>query len=210
MPAVSDQGLSEVRIGELLAPYLRLDGEGAKTPPALFGQLATYLDLLLRWNARTNLTSVRDPETMVRRHFGESLFAGLCLRRAIGARSEVLDLGSGAGFPGLPIQLLYPELRMTLAESQGKKVAFLREVVRSLGLDTQVWSGRVEDLPAEKLFDAVTLRAVDRMAAMVELGRSRLRSGGALLEMIGEASGEGQVFSVPEREGSFVKISLQG
>ena len=103
-------------------------------PAGLYQQLSAYLDLLLKWNARTNLTAIREPEEIVRRHFGESLFAGTAARRsALRRDASLLDFGSGAGFPGLPIQLLLPDLRVTLAESQGKKASFLREAVRTLG-----------------------------------------------------------------------------
>ena len=110
-----------------------------------------------------NLTAIRDPEEIVRRHFGESLFAA----QHIGECETLLDFGSGAGFPGLPIQLFRPELRVTLAESQNKKATFLREVIRTLGLNTEVWAARVETMPAARQFDVVTLRAVDNMEAAV-------------------------------------------
>ena len=112
----------------------------------LYRQLSNYLDLLLKWNARTNLTAIWEPEEIVRRHFGESLFAG----RQVGAAKTLLDFGSGAGFPGIPMQLLWPEMAVMLAESQGKKAAFLREAVRTLGLRSQVWAGRVEKMPVRR------------------------------------------------------------
>src|SRR6202021_2800782 len=110
-------------------------------PPSaiLIPQLSLSPDLLLKWNSRTNLTAIRDPEEIVRRHFGESLFTGTQLPEA----TTLLDFGSGAGFPGLPIQLLLPNLQVTLAESQNKKATFLREVIRTLGLRTEVWAARV-------------------------------------------------------------------
>jgi 16S rRNA (guanine527-N7)-methyltransferase len=145
--------LPESRIAALLAPYLDV-------PPAILPQLSAYLDLLLKWSARTNLTAIREPEEIVRRHFGESLFAA----ERLGPCDTLLDLGSGAGFPGLPIALLRPEIRVTLAESQGKKAAFLREAARTLGLDVEIWGNRAEALPPERRFDTVTLRAVDNMA----------------------------------------------
>ena len=145
--------LSEPRIAELLAPYLPV-------PQGLLPQLSAYLDLLVRWNARTNLTAIRDPEEMVRRHFGESLFAA----QHVGTPATLLDLGSGAGFPGIPIALARPEIAVTLAESQGKKSSFLREVVRTLDLkNVEVWAGRAEALP--RTFHTVAMRAVDDMAA---------------------------------------------
>ena len=126
--------------------------------------MATYLDLLMRWNARTNLTAIREPEEIVRRHFGESLFAAANLGEPV--PDTLLDLGSGAGFPGLPIALAHPDLPVTLAESQNKKSTFLREAVRTLGLNNvEVWAGRAEALPATRRFHTVALRAVDDMAA---------------------------------------------
>ena len=153
-------------IAEQLEPYVGLpigQVEGAIADridwPGICDQLVIYLELIMKWNARNNLTAIRTPEEIVRRHFGESLFVGAHL----GECGTLLDFGSGAGFPGVPIQLLRPDVRVTLAESQGKKAAFLHEVVRSLGLPSEVWAGRVEAMPAAKCFDAVVLRAVDEM-----------------------------------------------
>lgn len=156
----STGNLNEREIETLLQPYLL---PGAFVPSQLYSQLTTYLELLLKWNARTNLTAIRDPEQIVRRHFGESLFAA----QHLGTCETLLDFGSGAGFPGLPIQLLYPKIRVTLAESQNKKATFLREVIRTLGVKTEVWAGRVEAMPASVRFDVVTLRAVDNMDAAI-------------------------------------------
>lgn len=156
--------LSEPAIQDLLAPYLVEKG-GFEAPPGLYAQLSSYLDLLLKWNARTNLTAVREPEEIVRRHFGESLFAA---RHLAAGTDSLLDLGSGAGFPGIPIALVHPEIQVTLAESQNKKASFLREVVRTLGLaHVEVWAARAESLPASRLFHTVTLRAVDNMTAAI-------------------------------------------
>ena len=155
------------RIAELLVPYLTTLETPA--PVTLFQQLAAYLDLLLKWNARTNLTAIRDPETIVTRHFGESLFLAAHLPQQT---RTVLDLGSGAGFPGIPLHLLRPDLAVTLAESQGKKSAFLHEVIRSLNLTTKVHARRAEDLVTTDHFDLVTLRAVDKMTVALKLARA--------------------------------------
>ena len=160
--------LSESQIATLLTAYL------APIPPPknLMPRLSTYLDLLLKWNARTNLTAIRDPEEIVRRHFGESLFAGQHLGTPF--PETLLDLGSGAGFPGLPIALLYANLPVTLAESQNKKATFLREVVRTLDLpNVEVWAARAESLPPSRQFHTVTLRAVDNMAAALTAAAPR-------------------------------------
>ncbi|MEG9438015.1 16S rRNA (guanine(527)-N(7))-methyltransferase RsmG [Edaphobacter sp. HDX4] len=152
--------LSETQIRDLLEPYC------FPLSSPLLAQLSGYLDLLVRWNTRTNLTAVRSPEEMVSRHFGESLFAGGLLGDE--TPDTLLDLGSGAGFPGIPIALLQPSIAVTLAESQNKKAAFLREVVRTLELrNAEVWAARAETLPAGRMFHTVTLRAVDNMASAV-------------------------------------------
>ena len=175
----------ESRIAELLERYV-----GDEFLPAgTYGTLSRYLELLLRWNLRMNLTAIRDPEEIVQRHFGESLFCGIELARRLQPRATLLDFGSGAGFPGLPIQILLPELQVTLAESQGKKVAFLREAVRSLCAGADIWPARVEAMPEDRRFDAVVLRAVDNMPQALVDARRRLASSGWLATLSGDESG---------------------
>ena len=154
--------LTEETIANLLAPYIQAT--------TLLPQLSLYLDLLLKWNAQTNLTAIRDPHEIVRRHFGESLFAA----QHLGTPGTLLDLGSGAGFPGLPIALLHPHIAVTLAESQNKKATFLREAIRTLNLpNVKVWPARAETLPPIQLFHTITLRAVDNMQAAVAAAAPR-------------------------------------
>lgn len=145
--------------------------------PAMAERFEQYLALLLKWNARTNLTAVREPDEIVRRHFAESIFAAAQVPRKV---KTLLDFGSGAGLPGIPIAICRPEITVTLAESQGKKASFLQEAVRTLGLKAEVWAGRVEAMPAERIFDAVTLRAVDKMPQACRTAVERLAEGGWL------------------------------
>lgn len=145
--------------------------------PALAERFEQYLSLLLKWNARTNLTAVRGPNEIVRRHFAESIFAATRVPSDV---KTLLDFGSGAGLPGIPIAICRPEITVTLAESQGKKAAFLREAVRTLGLKAEVWAGRVEAMPAQRVFDAVTLRAVDKMPEACRAATDRLAVDGWL------------------------------
>jgi 16S rRNA (guanine527-N7)-methyltransferase len=139
---------------------------------------------------------------MVRRHFGESLFTGAHLASRLQDGATLLDYGSGAGFPGLPIQLLLPNFRVTLAESQARKVAFLREVIRVLGLTTEVWPRRAEDFPASRRFDAVTLRAVDRMAISLDEAAGILQEDGWLAALVGrDIDDEGaEEYALPESD----------
>jgi len=137
-----------------------------------------YLSLILRWNARVNLTAIRDEDGILRRHFVESI---ACARSLPAGISTLLDFGSGAGFPGIPIALCRPEIAVTLAESQNKKAAFLSEAVRVLGVTIMVHSGRAETLSTT--FDCVTLRAVDKIEAAVNAAARLVRPGGWLALM---------------------------
>jgi 16S rRNA (guanine527-N7)-methyltransferase len=187
--------LADDRIAKLLAPYL---GD-LPSPPGLLQQLSIYLDLLLKWNARTNLTAIREPERIVERHFGESLYLGLQLAPRLQPEASLLDFGSGAGLPGLPIQLLLPGLQVTLAESQGKKASFLQEAIRTLGLPhTSVWGRRVEEMPFSSRFDAVTLRAVDRMEHALAAARPRVAPGGWLAVFDDDPTGQRDEASAQE------------
>jgi 16S rRNA (guanine527-N7)-methyltransferase len=146
--------------------------------PALGERFEDYLGLLMRWNARINLTAIRDEEGILTRHFVESIACARALPAGIGT---LLDFGSGAGFPGVPIALCRPEIAVTLAESQGKRAAFLQEAVRVLGLATKVYAGRAELLKAR--FDCVVLRAVDRMPQAVRAASKLASPEGRVLVM---------------------------
>jgi 16S rRNA (guanine527-N7)-methyltransferase len=137
-----------------------------------------YLSLILRWNARVNLTAIRDEDGILARHFVESI---ACARALPAGIATLLDFGSGAGFPGIPIAICRPEIAVTLAESQGRKAAFLKETVRVLGLSAKVHSERAEAL--ESAFECVTLRAVDRMEQAVRSATHRIHRNGWLAAM---------------------------
>jgi 16S rRNA (guanine527-N7)-methyltransferase len=138
-------------------------------------KFSAYLDLILRWNARMNLTAVRAAVDIQSRHFVESIACAQLLPQGIGS---VLDFGSGAGFPGIPIAICRPEIAVTLAESQSKKAAFLQEAVRTLGLGSRIFASRAEEL-AES-FGCVTLRAVDHMELAIASASKLVKPGGWL------------------------------
>jgi 16S rRNA (guanine527-N7)-methyltransferase len=178
-------------ISSLLRPFL------AKPPNATqLKQISAYLDLLLKWNSKMNLTSVRQPEEMIARHFGESLFAAQVLSKQMENRHSLLDLGSGAGFPGLPIKIALPDLQVVLAESQHKKAMFLKEVTRSLGLsEIAVHAGRAEELKRE--FEVVTMRAVDGQKDLLRAASHLISSGGLLLLMLGSSGVDSTKAALP-------------
>jgi 16S rRNA (guanine527-N7)-methyltransferase len=165
-------------IARLLRPYAELDAEQ-------LGQTSTYINLLLKWNAKVNLTAVRDPEEIVARHFGESFFAARCLLSPTG-HETIIDLGSGAGFPGLPLAMFAPAAQVTLIESNGKKTAFLREVISALKLkNAKVFAQRAETY--SRTADLVTMRAVEKFERSLPVGLGLVRPGGRLALMIGAA-----------------------
>jgi 16S rRNA (guanine527-N7)-methyltransferase len=173
----------------------------------IYNQLSTYLDLLLRWNAKTNLTAIREPEQIVTRHFGESLFAAGVLFPDEGpaAGTTLADLGSGAGFPGLPIKLAFPALQVTLIESQNKKATFLKEAIRALRLaGIEVYSGRAEQWGRRA--DVVTLRAVEKFESILPVGVSLLAPGGRLCLLVG-ARQQDSLLNIPSLKVEVVKAT---
>lgn len=173
------------KIAELLRPYAALD-------PRQLAATSIYIDLVLKWNSRINLTAVRRPEEIVTRHFGESFFAAIRLL-APDATNTMIDLGSGAGFPGLPLAILVPRVQVTLIESSGKKAAFLHEVIRALDLrNAQVFLGRGEDYPGKA--SLVVMRAVEKFEEAIKLAVTLVGPPGRLALMIGR----GQVRSASD------------
>jgi 16S rRNA (guanine527-N7)-methyltransferase len=175
--------VERARIAALLRPYLLTPAGGAiSLSDRQLEQLTSYLDLLLRWNARVNLTAVREAENIVTRHFGESFFAACLLSPEEG--TAVADVGSGAGFPGLPVKIYAPSAQLTLIESNQKKAVFLKEAARAIALtDINVFSGRVQDYPASAAL--VTLRAVERYERTLPDAARLVAPGGRLALLIG-------------------------
>ena len=152
-------------------------------------QISAHLDLLLKWNSKMNLTAVRDPEGIVTRHFGESFFAAGHLFPTPDFPKTAIDVGSGAGFPGVPLKIWDPALSLTLIEANQKKATFLREVIRSLQLEgVTILNQRVENVRAQA--DLVSLRAVEQFEAIVPVASRLLRENGKLALLIGEAQVE--------------------
>lgn len=177
------------RIAELIKPYL--GAEAKRLTPGILSNISMYVDILQRWNSRVNLTAIRDEEEIVTRHFGESLFVASHLLPLRIANSplvtglSVADVGSGAGFPGIPIKFWAPEISLTLIESNHKKATFLKEVARALTLtNVNIQAARAETL-APSSFDVVTLRAVERFESILPIAARLMAPRGRLALLIG-------------------------
>lgn len=170
MPAGDEQRLAQ-----------GLAGLGLDLPVAVQARLLAFRDLLWRWNKTYNLTAVRDPARMVARHLLDSLAV---LPHLAGGR--ILDVGSGAGLPGIPLALAQPARRFVLLDSQAKRTRFLRQAVIELGLDNvEVVQSRVEHYRPGLPFDSIVSRAFSQLADFVRLAGPHCAGGGALLAMKG-------------------------
>ena len=166
---------------ELLAPFdISISDDGVD-------RLVVYVDLLLRWNRKINLTSINDAEECITRHFGESFL----LSNLLELRGLLLDIGSGAGFPGLALKLIIPALEVVLLEPVSKKRSFLKEVSRVCGMGpVEVNGNRFEDFAVKEVsrsFDIITSRAVGGFESMVQVAGSFLKPGGHLCLWLGSA-----------------------
>jgi 16S rRNA (guanine527-N7)-methyltransferase len=148
--------------------------------------LLAYLALLLRWNAAYNLTAIRDPREMVAKHLLDSLAMHGATAPLAAAGGSLADLGTGAGFPGIPLAIAQPGLRVALVETNRTNARFLREAIRTLGLgNATAVESRIEAHDAPAAFDAITARALATLPLILELGGHLLKPGGVLLAMKG-------------------------
>jgi 16S rRNA (guanine527-N7)-methyltransferase len=185
--------MDQARIAALLTPFLE-----QPLADSQLDHISTYIDLLQRWNARINLTAIRHEEEIVTRHFGESFF----LARHLFPDTQIsdhrplptvhcLDIGSGAGFPALPLKIWAPQIKLTLIESNHKKSAFLSEAARALTLtDINIISDRAESVatrPGFPLADVVTLRAVESFKTILPQAAAFLAPNGRMALLIGSA-----------------------
>jgi len=168
-------------IAHLLQPFIQLDETRLRA-------ISTYIDLLLKWNARMNLTAIREPSEIVQRHFGESFFAAKHLLEQRRPQTAI-DLGSGAGFPGVPFAMLAPDVQVTLIESQQKKATFLKELVRVLELkNVKVFGDRAESY--RETGELVMLRAVEKFQDALKMAICLTNRGGRVGLMIGSGQVE--------------------
>ncbi|MER2063275.1 MAG: 16S rRNA (guanine(527)-N(7))-methyltransferase RsmG [Alkalibacterium sp.] len=150
-------------------------------------QFERYLELLQEWNEKINLTAITQREEVYLKHFYDSLTAGLYVDFSKGVHS-LCDVGSGAGFPSIPLKIIYPELQITIVDSLKKRITFLEEIVKELGLSgVSLYHDRAETFGQNKQFrasfDFVTARAVARMSVLAELCLPLLKKQGTFIAM---------------------------
>ncbi len=156
-------------------------------------QFAHYLSILMDWNGRMNLTAVREPAAIETRHFLDSLTCAPLMGDLNGQR--LIDVGTGAGFPGLPLKILYPDMRLTLVESVGKKTRFLQAVVGELALpDVTILQERAEALGQQRAhrekYDWAVARAVAKLPTLAEYLLPFCKVGGHMLAQKGRRAEE--------------------
>ena len=162
--------------------------------------LSIYEKELLEWNQKFNLTAIRDSESIRTKHFLDSFSCVLAWKAS--PPSQLIDVGTGAGFPGIPLKILYPNLKLTLVESVGKKAMFCQHIVRVLGLEqVEVIQARAEDLGQNpehrEKHDWAVARAVANLHVLSEYLIPLVRLGGAVLAQKGE-SGPAEAQSAEE------------
>lgn len=148
--------------------------------------LAKYKDLLVEYNKKFNLTAIKSDEEIYLKHFYDSLT--LIKAYSLNGNLKLLDIGTGAGFPGLVLKIFYPDLELTLLDSNHKKIAFLEVVIKELNLkNVTCINSRAENLPKtyREYFDIVTSRAVAHLRILLELSVPYLKVGGKLIAMKG-------------------------
>ena len=149
-----------------------------------------YYEMLLEWNARVNLTAITEKTQVAQKHFADSLFARPLLKE----NARVADVGTGAGFPGVPLLITRPDLSLTLIDSLEKRLRFLEAVLKELGLTAELVHARAEDagrMPRFRgTFDAALSRAVAPLPTLLELTVPLLRVGGSAIASKGDAAAE--------------------
>lgn len=192
---------------------------GLRLNPRQTAALERYEQELIDWSQRINLTTIRDPDGIRTKHFLDSLTCLLALRES--PPSHLVDVGSGAGFPGIPLKIACPSMKVTLVESVGKKVEFCRHVVRTLGLEgIEVIHARAEDVGHmanhREAYDWAVARAVASLPVLVEYLLPLVRLGGHALALKGAAGpveaqqAEGAIQILGGRLRRLIPISLPG
>ncbi len=189
MSSISSQKILEI----LNDPRLELSG--FQFSEEVIRRNQRFLEVLYKWNGKINLVSEKDASRILEKH----VFDSLQYLRWLRPSHKTLDIGSGAGFPGVAVKMIHPDIDMTLLESQRKRCNFLREAVQELGLEKiSVLEGRAEDFSSQDIFqgqfDRVLLRGFGSLATCLAIGSPYLKSGGKMILM----KGPGEIEDFPK------------
>lgn len=161
--------------------------EGLSLSEKQLRQFQRYMELLVEWNQKMNLTAITDPEGVTVKHFYDSLLLLKAVEVPEGA--SLIDVGTGAGFPGIPVLIARPDIKLTLLDSLNKRLVFLAEVCRELGIQAEIRHARAEEGGRQKelreKFDFATARAVAGMNVLSEYCVPFVKKGGAFIAMKG-------------------------
>lgn len=204
----------------MLPVYERMEeiftSEGLKFSPDLYKKFDIYADLLLEWNNKINLTAITDPEEVAVKHFLDSILPIKLVNVPHGAL--VVDIGTGAGFPGIPMKLYRPDLRITLVDSLNKRIRFLSEACAALNIEADCVHGRAEelghDLRYREKFDIAVARAVAPLSVLTEYCLPFVKEGGYFFAMKGPNeeihNGENAIKVLGGEIAEVMEYSLQG
>jgi 16S rRNA (guanine527-N7)-methyltransferase len=177
-------------------------------PPGAPGKLSLLLCELARWNRRINLTAIVDPDEMVSAHVLDSLSV-----RPLLEGPRIIDVGTGAGFPGLPLAIVAPDLSFELLDSNGRKISFVRHMIGELGLANVIAvNARAKDYAPGKRFDTVIARALASLAGLLKLAGHLVEEDGVLLALKGKhpAAELDAIKNVPGWESSVTELTVPG
>ncbi|MBO4385332.1 MAG: 16S rRNA (guanine(527)-N(7))-methyltransferase RsmG [Clostridia bacterium] len=173
---------------EMTASLLAFEIEGLTDEQ--IRQFINYYNILIEWNSRMNLTRITDPVEVARKHFADSVLGSELLP----ANARVIDVGTGAGFPGIPLKIVRPDIELVLVDSLGKRVNFLKEACAAIGVDAEAIHARAEDAARDpglrERFDVALSRAVAPMNILLELTVPFVRVGGSSLMYKAASVGE--------------------
>ena len=147
-----------------------------------YEKFITFYELLVEWNEKINLTSITNFEDVFLKHFYDSL----CLVKGVNLNQQsLLDVGSGAGFPSIPLKIVFEDLNITIIDSLNKRIKFLKELTKSLNIEVRLIHGRVEEHKFRNHYDIVTARAVSNMRVLAELCLPFVKVGGLFIALKG-------------------------
>jgi len=159
-----------------------LKSVGIELTDKQYTQFQTYYKLLVEWNDKINLTAITEQRDVFVKHF----FDSICLIKGVDLQSQtILDVGSGAGFPSIPLKIIYPDLKITIIDALNKRIKFLGILIDELGVEAELIHGRAEEYQRKHCFDLVTARAVANLNMLSELCIPFVKMGGLFIAMKG-------------------------